>query len=567
MNKGLKRSRNVFTICIMAAFLFLLPLSVEAADEEYTLEGQNIFVNVEKGENITRDLNSALEAAGELGVPEKIYTVKVPAGSYIISDTLHIYSNTTLDLSGVTLVGSGGNFNMLVTGARAYNKSQACAGYEGYENISLEGGMWISGKNNEKTQIHLFHANNVVVRNLTISGGKSNHQLEVAGIDGLRVENCTFQNMSKSSKATKREALQLDLLCNSSIFPEVNLDGTMMKNVCIKGCTFKNVSRGIGTHSMLRGAYMENIEITGNKFQNVEQEAITALNYYKANIVNNQIVNCGGGILFQYCKSSPRTIFTTIYDGNTKYRGKVRHNAKSVISGNVIKTTYHAKCDENQGIKLYGRKITSSENNPVDGSTIPKGNYYVSGVKVTNNKITTSGYGITLNDAKNCILSGNYMKSAKYSSKDKLAKEKKYSGIYLGEGSTGNVIKNNTILNVQMDGISLQGASSAKGIQGNKITGSGRNGIFLCENSKVTGTISKNIISKTRDNGIVINDRSNVQAGIRDNKIQSAGRVGIYIVNQSTVSNKIRKNVIKKTGQPIVIGPDCRGNTGRNRII
>ena len=92
MNKGLKRSRNVFTICIMAAFLFLLPLSVEAADEEYTLEGQNIFVNAEKGENITRDLNSALEAAGELGVPEKIYTVKVPAGSYIISDTLHIYS-------------------------------------------------------------------------------------------------------------------------------------------------------------------------------------------------------------------------------------------------------------------------------------------------------------------------------------------------------------------------------------------------------------------------------------------------------------------------------------------
>lgn len=526
-----------FSVCCFVIALFTSVIPVKAAPNYYTINGTTITVNVANGSDITFALDKALEQAKILGASGTVYTVKVPAGNYKTSDILHIYSNTTLSMHGVTLTSSAGNFNMLISGTTSYNNSEACSGYSGFKNITLDGGNWVSHPSNNKTQIRLFHATDVTVKDISISGGASNHQLEVAAINNFKVTNCTFKDMTKTTSNAKREALQLDLAIHSSIYPDVIMDGTMMKNVVISDCTFSNVSRGIGSHSLLNGAYMENIEIKNNTFQNVEKECITALNYYNANISNNTMKNCGTGILFQYSKGDADTIFTTLYEGSTRFKGSVRHNAASVITKNTIQTKYNPYCDENQGIKLYGRKISSKEKNKVDHGTVPTGDYYLSDVTVTNNNITSSGYGISLDDSKNCTIVNNTITCTDFSSKDPIAKQKKYNGIHLGKTSTGNVIKDNFISNAQQNGIYMQDKSSAKEISGNTITAPGKNGIHLYSGSKITGSISKNTIVKAKSNAVSIDDKSCVSGNISENIIRDSKNAGIYILNKASVKN------------------------------
>lgn len=615
MNKSFKVHYTLSLLCLLA-FLFF-PASIVEASDYYTVNGTTITVNVSNGTDITKALDAALLKAKELGASGTIYTVQVPAGNYTTSGILHIYSNTTLSMYDVTLScnPNAGNFNMLINGTTSYNNSAACSGYNGFQNITLAGGTYQSNSSNSKSQIRLFHATNVTIKDITITGGNSDHQLEVCAINNFTVTNSSFKNMTPSTKAAKREAIQLDLANHSSIYPDIVLDGTMMKNVSITGCTFSNVSRGIGSHSLLLGAYLENIVISDNIFNNVEQECIVALNYYNATITGNSIQDCGAGILFQYAKGTSYTMFTTIKDGAKKYNGTVRHDAASIISNNIIQTKYNKYCDENQGIKLYGRKLTSKETNSVDGGTIPADDYYVSGVTVSNNTITTSGYGISLMDAKNCTIINNTILGDNYSSNDPIAKQKKYNGIHIVNKSTGNVFKNNSISSVQQNGIFMQDSSSAKEISGHTINHCGKNGIHLYNKAKVISSISGNTISNVttnaisldnnssvssiennnisnakktgiyvlnnatvkksitrntitscNENSICINQNAKVLSAIHDNVISSAKKYGIYILNKSSVSGEIKDNRISKCNIPIVVNTDCKGLIGINKI-
>ncbi len=615
MKKVFKTFFNTLSLILFLMLLFV-PAQTANAAGSYTVNGTTITLKVANGSDITNVLDDALAEAKELGASGTIYTVKVPAGSYKTSGILHIYSNTTLSMYGVTLTcdSSAGDFNMLISGTTSYNNSSACSGYNGFKNITLEGGTYQSHSSNTKSLIRLFHATNVTLKDITVAGGDSDHQLEVCAIDNFTITDSTFKDMSPSTEVDKRESIQLDLANHSSIYPDIILDGTMMKNVSITGCTFSNVSRGIGSHSLLLGAYLENIVISNNTFKNVEQECIVALNYYNATITNNTLQNCGAGILFQYAKGNAYTMFTTTHDGKQKYKGTVRYDAASEISNNVIQTKYNKYCDQNQGIKLYGRNITSNEKNSVDKGTVPAGDYYVSGVTVKNNTITTSGYGIFLSDAKNCTITDNTIVAANYNSSDPITKEKKYNGIHIIDKSTGNTINNNSISSVLQNGIFMQDSSSLTELTGNTIKDCGKNGIHVYDKSKIQGAISgntitnvknhaisvdngssansiennkiktskihgiyiynatikkniaKNNISNCKENGICINQKSKVKSGIYSNTIKNAKKYGIYVLNKASVSGEMKDNSISKCNMPIVVDTDCKGLIGINKL-
>ena len=84
-----------------------------------------------------------------------------------------------------------------------------------------------------------------------------------------------------------------------------------MKNVEITHNTFQNIARGVGTHTMLCGAYHENIKINDNTFINVLEECVVCLNYVNCEVKNNTITNCGGGILVQNAKEYEVSMNTT----------------------------------------------------------------------------------------------------------------------------------------------------------------------------------------------------------------------------------------------------------------
>ena len=87
---------------------------------------------------------------------DSIITVTVPSGSYTLSSTARIFSNTTLNLKGVTLTcADNGKFNMIISGTPGsykdqtnYNKSDLCTGYDGFKNITINGGTLIGNSEN-----------------------------------------------------------------------------------------------------------------------------------------------------------------------------------------------------------------------------------------------------------------------------------------------------------------------------------------------------------------------------------------------------------------------------------
>ena len=110
----------------------------EVTDSEQagiSVSGTVITVTASSGEDISGTLDEALEQARDLATDEAPVTVKVPAGTYNVTQNMHIYSNTTLDLQGVTLKYTGSEpHNMLMTGTNGsykgqgdYNNSSLCA--------------------------------------------------------------------------------------------------------------------------------------------------------------------------------------------------------------------------------------------------------------------------------------------------------------------------------------------------------------------------------------------------------------------------------------------------------
>ena len=270
--------------------------------------------------------------------------------------------------------------------------------------------------------------------------------VEMAAVDGVKITNCKFHDSDIKDSKEKCEAIQLDICANDSAYSNLIYDGSPCKNVQIIGNTFENISRGIGTHSMLLNNYIENVTIKGNSFKNITQEAIACVNYINSKIEDNKMENVGGGILFHFSKTSNDSVYTCIKNGKQAYEGKLRTNAQSSIQNNTIETRYHSLCDKNVGIELYGRNI-SQKMHGADNGIIPAADYYVEGVTIYNNTITAAGYGINLNDAKNNRIANNTIIGRNYDDTDPLHDQ--YNGIRVSTGSTGNTINDNTISGIR----------------------------------------------------------------------------------------------------------------------
>lgn len=539
-------------VCVLGALALMLGVhavlpnavtgdAVYAAKEDYSkcykVSGQTI--TIKKGytnKDITEILNAALVQARDTATAKKPVTVKVPKGTYKLTSNLRIYSNTTLVLTGVTLKYTGKESHVMLQsgtngsykGVDDYNQSKKCAGYKGFENITIKGGTFQSIESNTGSIMRIAHAKNVTLDGITFKAGGCAHQVEVAAIDGFYVKNCKFMDWDGPEKPEegyeneKYEALQLDIPCATRVFRNVYQDGTVMKNVEVTGCTFSNVPRGVGTHTFLLGAYHENIKINNNTFKNIEEEAIICLGYKNSEVKNNTIKDCGAGILFQYFKANTDSVYSTILDGKKKYKGTVEYDANSVISGNNITIKYTKESDEVQGIKVYGVNLEKAEKG-ADGKKLAAQNYYISGVTVSKNTIVTAGYGIHLIDAQDCTITDNKITGKGVKSSDPLLKITNYDGIYLTEESSAKSIKNNTI----KDMIGY--------------------GIDLYRSSKCSSDISGNTITACKDGGILINDSSTVKNISKNTFNDVTGDSAITVYNKAKVTN-ISENTVYVTG-------------------
>jgi len=526
--------------------LFPVTAAAEGNAPQWNPDGDIISVDVdaESGDDITRTLQAALYKAGDN--KEHSYEITIPKGIYTVSNSLHIFSNTKLNAEGVEIHFTAKEGNILVTGTSTLNHGEM-PGYSGYKNIYINKGTWVANPTNGSSVMRFFHGQNITLNQITVEKCGGKHQVEVCALDGFYVYGCTFKNytqLNASSSSGKYEALQMDIPCHNDVYKGVYEDGTMMRNAYVENCTFDNVPRGVGSHTQLVGSYHENIYIRNNTFKNIAEEAIIALNYYQCVIDNNTITDCGGGILVQNMKKRPSSVYSFVTDDTYKNQNNFKKNMEIKITNNKITTKYTTACDEIQGIKLYGRNLTKAEKG-AKGKLIPAKDYYIGGVTVTGNKITTAGHGIHLMDAKNCTIQGNTIEGKNFSSKDQRGKDKKYDGIFLEDCSTSNKISNNVISKVLRNGIYVYESSSVSDLSNNTISNSGKYGIGI-EDSKSTSNFTKNKVSKSKSSGVFISVSSTVKS-IKRNTITDSGLLGLGLWKNVKVTGAIEKNIIKNS--------------------
>lgn len=542
----------ILHLLILPLLLYGFSFSVSA--EETSSEDTVIQVTAEDGSDISQKLNEALINARDLAESSgQIVTVRVQKGSYLLSAALHIYSNTTLDVTDVHFTFAGSHrFNMLITGPSStenyrdyddYNNSEACSDYDAYKNITVLGGIWESTQANLSCIVRIFHATNITLDGLTFTGGGCVHQLEVAAIDGFYVRNCTFKNHGKRADDTKNfekeEAIQLDMPYSELVYPGTYPDGTPMKNVEITHNTFQNIARGVGTHTMLCGAYHENIKINDNTFINVLEECVVCLNYVNCEVKNNTITNCGGGILVQNAKEYEVSMNTTVLNGAKKIDNAVINNAVTEVSGNTLKLTYHPTTLKTAGIFVYGRKLNSNITGG-DGFPLPDEDFYISSVIIRNNTIITPGDGITLSDARDCEVSGNTINGYNFSPDDKLRTSR--DGIRIDQSSKNISVTGNEIKNMPRYGLYITDNSTASAIENNTFKNCTGTGIFLTDSSACIYDIANNIVKNCKAGGILVGNNSRVTnitgnafgavSGNPAIKVYSNSRTGLISTNR-----------------------------------
>lgn len=445
----------------------------------------------ETGENAASDnakvIQAAFDEAKNKASDKNRYRIYFPKGEYHINTTLNIFSNTELYLDEkTTLVQDAPKGQNIV---KAGDFSQKHILYNGFRNIKIDGGKW-DMQFNGSCAMRFGHCTNLSIRNVNITNILDAHHIEAAAVDTLSITDSTFTSSSRKG-SNSCEAIQLDILHDSKHFPGFEeFDDTPNKNVTISGCTFSNLHSGIGTRSAVVSKYFDNVVIENNKFENIQEKAISCFNYKNSKIINNTFTNVNSGICFEYLPNNFfGAYFQRMYIANDKSIGKINSKSSTVISGNVMNIKQMA--ESSYGIYAYGAKVDAST---AKANGIVAGDYTISDLSIDNNTITveensSKSYGIYITGVNKSEISSNTLTD--YSSaKDGI------NGINIC-ASQKNVIKNNNISGAFNNGISIFNKSfpGSKNllITSNSISGVKSFGIRVAESSFATIKSDNNI--------------------------------------------------------------------------
>ncbi|MDR6226789.1 right-handed parallel beta-helix repeat-containing protein [Desmospora profundinema] len=274
-------------------------------------------------------IQQALDAARDDGGGE----VAVPGGTYIIRKALVIYSHTHLRLAEDATIVRDAPINVMLV-----NSSDGSGGYEAARDIRVSGGTWdgrMDANDVRFTVIAAGHATGVRVEGVRILNVRDWHAVELNAVKDGRVTDCYFSGFTLTRRWS--EAIQLDLMINSSAFPWFGpYDHTPCTDIEIRGCTFTGGwDRGIGTHSETEGVYHTHIRITGNHFEELVAEGIEGLRYRYLHIGGNTFHRVQAGIQLTRCSFAAIT-------GNTFYQPAAdgitlrEDSENSTIGNNVI---------------------------------------------------------------------------------------------------------------------------------------------------------------------------------------------------------------------------------------
>ncbi|WP_316631309.1 right-handed parallel beta-helix repeat-containing protein [uncultured Ruminococcus sp.] len=482
-------------------------------------------------------VQSALDEAAQTATAELPYTVTVPEGEYDLSYVLRVYSNTTLDLRGVTLKRSGaGAGNMLRVGDED-GVNTGVTGYA-YENVRVFGGTF-DGNFGENTIIKAFHTKNFTMDDVTVLNEKEGHMTEFAGVDGLTIRGCIFQDQRLTPGNYGYEAIQLDVLHPFHI-TNGRCEDLPVSNVLIEDCMFADMPRAIGSHTAVHNRPHNNITIRGNVFNDMSSIAIQGLNWTNVTITKNAINNAPRGITLYSepggCtylssklaqKGGTQSHVTDAYQAPGKANITINYNILIDIGTSDDKYASYSS----QGIAVLGEKLTARS--PVDSGDesggLPAGDYYIDGANIHANFIDVRGNGIRLEDVRNASVASNEI----VCSKNTVHKDN-YYGVVVRGNASASTVSYNTIMGAEVNGIQLDGTKggSVTKVRFNRISNCGKYGIGVYDMS--IDKIEDNDIMGTKNIGLFANG-SKINY-LRWNRIRNCSDAGIWLTSTTTAT-------------------------------
>ncbi len=544
--------------CVLGLLLISLFLAFTNIDEVNAAEKYSIKIDVTSANygakpdtDSTKAIQKALDKAASVG-GKKRALVTIPKGTYYISSSLRIGSNTHLKCSDKTVIKKISTECLYMLRSQPGEKG----GYSAVENITIEGGTYdadflVYNENSGGTLLFFSHVNNLTIKNVTLKNNLGTHLIELAGAKSVTITGCELHGFKYSAAKQAKEAIQLDVTHDDNITPDAApYDDTPCCDITISNNNIYDYPRAIGSHSAVKGIYHDNITIKNNKIHDISGTAIYAYNYTGLNVENNKMTDVGTGIAIKtFAASAPKTLYTRNPDvPATKLKD---NNFDITIADNTITTITGEDEEDSGGMGIFIYATTD---------------YPMSGCKITGNELTTHSSGIYLRYISNADIFENTLarpaKVFKTAATDFAEDAIKLlttvscniskntisatgqafeNGIALRDDSTNVSIDGNIISKPDKTGIALYDSSVAS-LSGNEVKSSGKHGITATNNCTVK--MENNQISDSGENGITIQSASIADIS-NGNVISGSTKNGVSVTKDSTVSivnNTIRDN-------------------------
>lgn len=248
-------------------------------------------------------IQGALDRANDNDERTK-YKIIVPPGTYKTNfpNGLHIYSNTTLDLTGSTIKRAKGTpigamiqvgYPRREGGATGYTKG----GYTRGHDIKVIGGKFDAGKElDQVTTLCTFsHVKNIAFQNTTFQylpkARKSAHLVEFGASKNVTFSKCKFIGNQRLGEAVQIESA-IKGVAGSELMGKT--DGTKTSNVTLEGCLFQNFEYAFGTnHGCSKDVYTGFV-LKKNNFTKISKYAVCMYNYRGIRLIGNKL---NGGAL------------------------------------------------------------------------------------------------------------------------------------------------------------------------------------------------------------------------------------------------------------------------------
>ncbi|WP_431030058.1 glycosyl hydrolase family 28-related protein [Lysinibacillus sp. LZ02] len=399
------------------------------------------------GDGATDDTDAIQQALNQGGL------ILIPSGTYLITTTLRVPSNTILLGTGNSILKRNASILAILI-----NDSDGTQGlYNANENILIENLTFDSNGTNFSTNVSTLafgHMRGLTLRNVKILNTFGWHCLELNSSQHTLIEGCTFDDLNAG---TGNEMLQIDLAYSSGVFPWFGpWDNTPCEDVTIRNCVFKNGVCGIGSHSAQDGYKHKVINIYDNHFSNLTEECVKPYNWDVVEIEDNYMLGGTYGIYI----SNPFLCYNYSIANNHIESPTIRgiHIALNATDVKILKNNVNNAT--NHGITFNGQLDIIVDGNKVKncgqagiwsyGSEQVK---IINNYSVDNDKTVTGirqdimiGYGT--NVAKTTIVKNNTMGTLAYGKADSIIIKDNFIGsVTVGADNTNIQISENFINN------------------------------------------------------------------------------------------------------------------------